>query len=203
MRQPTTLVICCGAVAREVLAIVEQNGWDHVKVECLPAKLHNDPDALPERVRKKIRDGRRNFDTVVVLYPDCGTGGRLARVLAEEGVEGIGGAHCYEVFAGSRMFHDMISQEKACFFVTDFLARHFDKLVYEGLGLDRFPKLRDTYFGKYRKLVYLAQRDDAELMARARAAAESVGLAFEVRYTGYGGFQDFLASRVGRADVGS
>jgi hypothetical protein len=195
MQQPSTLVICCGAVAREVLAVIDENGWDHMRVECLPAKLHNDPAKLPEGVRAKIREGRRRFDNILVLYSDCGTGGRMDKVLEEEGVDGIGGAHCYEVFAGSRAFRNMVADEKGCFFVTDFLARHFDKLVYKGLGLDRFPKLRKAYFGKYSKLVYLAQRNDPDLMARARAAAESVGLAFEVRHTGYGGFQEFLSSR--------
>jgi len=202
MPQPTTLLICCGAVASEVLAIIDQNGWDHMKLECLPAKLHNNPSALPEKVRQKIREGRRKFGTVLVLYPDCGTGGRLASVLAEEGVEGLGGAHCYEVFAGSRMFQDILAEDSSCFFVTDFLARHFDTLVYKGLGLDRFPKLRDAYFGRYTKLVYLAQREDPVQLARARAAAESIGLAFEVQYTGYGGFQDFLASWVSRSEIG-
>lgn len=195
MEKPSTLVICCGAVAREILAIIDENGWDHMKVECLPAKLHNDPDALPEGVRAKIRDGRRRFDNIMVLYADCGTGGGIRKVLAEEGIEGIDGAHCYEVFAGPQVFRDIMAEEAGCFFVTDFLARHFENLVYKGLGLDRFPGLRDTYFGKYRKLVYLAQREDADLTARAKAAADSIGLDFEVRHTGYGGFETFLASR--------
>jgi hypothetical protein len=195
MRKPNTLVICCGAVAREILAIIDENGWDHMRVECLPAKLHNDPDALPEGVRAKIRAGRERFDHVLVLYADCGTGGMMEKMLAEEGVEGIDGAHCYEIFAGSQVFRDIMAEETGCFFVTDFLARHFETLVYKGLGLDRFPKLRDAYFGNYKKLVYLAQREDADLMARAKAAADSVGLAFEVRHTGYGGFQEFLSSR--------
>lgn len=192
---PNTLVICCGAVAREVVGIVRENGWDHIRVECLPAKLHNDPEELPEGVRAKIRANRGRFDNILVLYSDCGTGGRMARMLEEEGVEGIGGAHCYEVFAGPERFREIIGEEPGCFFLTDFLARHFEKLVYRGLGLDRYPRLRDTYFGNYTKVVYLAQSDDAELKARARAAAESIGLEFEIRHTGYGGFAEFLSSR--------
>lgn len=192
---PTTLVICCGAVAREIVGIVRENGWDHIRVECLPANMHNDPTDLPEGVRAKIRAGRDRFQNILVLYSDCGTGGRMARMLEEEGVEGIGGAHCYEVFAGPERFREIIGEEAGCFFVTDFLARHFEKLVFRGLGLDRYPKLRDTYFGNYKKLVYLAQSDDDELKARAKAAADSIGLDFEVRFTGYGGFQEFLSSR--------
>ncbi|MBT6093941.1 MAG: DUF1638 domain-containing protein [Rhodospirillaceae bacterium] len=192
---PTTLVICCGAIANEIVTIVRENGWQHMKVECLPAKLHNHPEALPEGVRAKIRQGRARGDEIVVLYSDCGTGGGMARVLEEEGVENIGGSHCYEVFSGSEQFKDMMEDEPGSFFVTDFLARHFEKLVFKGLGLDRFPKLRDTYFGHYRKLVYLVQRESPETLARAEAAAASIGLELEVRHTGYGGFQKFLEQK--------
>ena len=189
---PQTLVICCGAIAREIIALIRHNGWSHMDVTCLPAKLHNAPEGLPEGVRAKIRAGRESHDRVLVLYSDCGTGGRMQRMLEQEGVDYIGGAHCYEIFAGSKRFAEMMAAEPGCFFVTDFLARHFEKLVYCGLGLDRFPRLRDTYFGNYTKLVYLAQSDDPDLMARAEAAAESVGLAFEVQRTGFGDYESFL-----------
>ena len=193
--KPKTLVICCGAVAREIVGVVRDNGWDHMKVECLPAKLHNEPEALPEGVRSKIQAGRDKFDHIIVLYSDCGTGGRVGKMLTEEGIDGIGGAHCYEVFAGREGFRDIIAEEPGCFFVTDFLARHFEKLVFQGLGLDRYPKLRDTYFAHYKKLIYLAQSDDGDLLARAERAAASVELDFEVRYTGVDGFASFLAER--------
>ncbi len=193
--KPKTLVICCGAVAREIVGVVRDNGWDHMKVECLPAKLHNEPEALPEGVRSKIQAGRDKFDHIIVLYSDCGTGGRMEKMLTEEGIDGIGGAHCYEVFAGREGFRDIIAEEPGCFFVTDFLARHFEKLVFQGLGLDRYPKLRDTYFAHYKKLIYLAQSDDGDLLARAERAAASVELDFEVRYTGVDGFASFLAER--------
>jgi len=192
---PSTLVICCGAIANEIVTIVRENGWRHMKVECLPAKLHNHPEALPDGVRAKIREGRARGDEVLVLYSDCGTGGGMARVLEEEGVENIGGSHCYEVFAGSEQFKEMMDDEPGSFFVTDFLARQFEKLVFNGLGLDRFPKLRDTYFGHYRKMVYLVQRESPETLARAEAAAASIGLELEVRHTGYGGFQKFLETK--------
>lgn len=190
--KPSTLVICCGAIAAEIVTIVRENGWHHMKIECLPAKLHNDPAGLPEGVRAKIQAGRARGDEVIVLYSDCGTGGGMAKVLQEEGVENIGGAHCYEIFTGSEQFKQLMQDEPGSFFVTDFLARHFEKLVFNGLGLDRFPKLRKVYFGKYRKMVYLMQRENAETTARAKAAAASIGLELEIRHTGYGGFQKFL-----------
>ena len=190
----TTLVICCGAVAREIVGIVKDNGWDHIRVECLPAKLHNSPEVLPEGVRLKIKAGREKFDHIIVLYSDCGTGGLMENMLKEEGIDGIGGAPCYEVFAGRARFKEIIDKEPGCFFLTDFLARHFEKLVFQGLGLDRFPKLRDTYFADYRKMVYLAQTENAELVAYAERAAASVGLELELRHTGVEGFEEFLSA---------
>lgn len=193
-QDPDTLIVCCGAIAKEIIALVHENGWHNMRVACLPASLHNDPDQLPERVRDKIRDSKERYSRTLVLYSDCGTGGAMQRMLDEEGVEGIGGAHCYEIFTGSAQFHEMIAKEPGCFFLTDFLARHFDKLVFRGLGLDRFPRLRDTYFGNYTKMVYLAQVDDPDLVARAKAAAESVDLELEIRRTGYGDYETFLKS---------
>jgi len=191
----TTLVISCAALAREIVGIVKDNGWDHIRIECLPAKLHNSPEVLPEGVRAKIKAGRDKFDHIIVLYSDCGTGGLMENMLQEEGVEGIGGAHCYEVFTGRARFKKIIDEEPGCFFLTDFLARHFEKLVFKGLGLDRFPKLRDTYFAHYKKMVYLAQTDNPELVAHAERAAASVDLELELRHTGVGGFEEFLAVR--------
>ena len=193
--RPSTLIICCGAIANEIVTIIRENEWDHMKVECLPAKLHNTPDTLPERVRTKIRAGKARGEEVVVLYSDCGTGGGMTKVLEEEDVENIGGAHCYEIFAGSEQFKQLMIDEPGSFFLTDFLARHFEKLVFKGLGLDRYPKLRDVYFGKYRKMVYLVQRDRSDNARRAEAAAASIGLELEIRQTGYGGFQKFLEDK--------
>ena len=195
--EPSTLLICCGAVAREVVAVVRENGWDHMDVQCLPAKLHNDPSRLPDGIRAKIKTGRATHDKIIVLYSDCGTGGKIGRVCEEEGVDSIGGSHCYEVFAGTEVFQQMMADEPGTFFVTDFLARNFEKLVFKGLGLDRFSKLRDIYFGKYKKLVYLAQTENAETRAWAEAAAEMIDLDFEMRFTGYGGFADFIGGEGG------
>ena len=168
-----------------------------MKVECLPANLHNSPDRIPELVRAKIRSARGRFGRVMVLYADCGTGGALDKVVAEEGCERMPGAHCYEAFTGSAAFHELIADSPGCFFLTDFLARSFKRLVFQGLGLDRYPKLRKKYFGKYTKVVYLSQRDDPELLKRAQEAADSIGLPLERRFTGYGEYEAFLARAVG------
>jgi len=194
---PTTLVIACGALAREMLAVAEQQGLRNLSVTCLPAGWHNRPQKIPAGVRAKIRAARGQYDRIFVAYGDCGTGGELDRVLAEEGVERIAGPHCYEFFAGVEAFRDLMEAEIGSFFLTDYLARHFDKLMIEGLGLDKHPELREAYFGNYRKLVYLAQTDDADLTARAAEAARKIGLTFERRFTGYGGLVGFMRQAAG------
>ncbi len=183
-----TLVIVCGALAREVLAL--DLAW--LDVTCLPASLHNRPERIPEAMRTKIRANRAAYDEILCLYGDCGTGGVLDRVLAEEGVKRIAGAHCYAFYAGEAAFDALAEEEPGTFYLTDFLARHFDTLVIRGLGLDRFPQLRDDYFGAYRRVVHLAQFDDPEMAAAARAAADRLGLAYERRFTGLAGVASFL-----------
>jgi hypothetical protein len=189
---PRTLLIACGALAREVLALIRLNGWSHMAVACLPAKLHNTPARIPEAVRAKIRGARRRYDEILVLYGDCGTGGGLDAVLAEEGVERIPGPHCYAFYSGIDAFLAQAEAEPACFYLTDYLARHFERLVIAGLGLDRHPELLPLYFGNYEKLVYLAQTPDPRLERKAKTAALRLGLAYEHRPTGYGDLQDFL-----------
>ena len=188
------LVLACGALAREILSL-RDGPLGAFDVTCLPAKLHNHPQKIPEAVRGKIRANRANYDEILCLYGDCGTGGELDRVLVEEGVRRIGGPHCYAFYAGEAAFEALVEEELGTFFLTDFLARHFETLVYEGLGLDRFPELRDTYFGSYRKLVYLAQTDDSDADAKAEAAAETLALAYERRFTGLGGLRTFLSEQ--------
>jgi hypothetical protein len=191
------LVIACGALAREVLALK----LDHIDVACLPAQLHNHPQRIPGAMRAKIHANREAYDEILCLYGDCGTGGELDRVLAEEGVSRIEGAHCYAFYAGDEAFSRLMEDEPGTYFLTDFLARHFDALVIRGLGLDRFPQLRDDYFGNYRRLVHLAQFDDPELEAKARAAAERLGLAYERRFTGLDGIRAFLEGATQRKDA--
>lgn len=183
---PRALVIACGALAHEVVALRRALGADRLAVQCLPADLHNHPQRIPGAVRDAVTRARGRFARVFVAYADCGTGGLLDAVLAEEGVERLPGAHCYEVFAGSDAFAELAAAEPGTFFLTDFLARHFERLVVVGLGLDRHPRLALEYFRHYRRVVYLSQREDAGLLARAEAAAARLGLAFEHRPTGYG-----------------
>ena len=194
---PRTLFIACGALAREFLAVSAANGWDEqISITCLPAIWHNRPEKIPDGVRRKIRAGRKKYERIFVLYGDCGTGGALDRVLEEEGVERIEGPHCYQWFAGTADFEKLMEDEPGTFFLTDYIARHFDRLIWQGLALDRHPELRDAYFGNYRKLVYLAQVDDPKLAAKAEEAAARLNLEYVYRRTGYGELADFLKSKV-------
>ncbi len=187
------LIIACGALAREINAITAANGLDHISLTCLPAILHNRPEKIPDAVRQAIHEGRkRGFERIAIAYADCGTGGYLDRVCQEENVTRIAGPHCYAFFSGTDEFLARGDSDMDAFFLTDFLAKQFEAFVIEPLGLDRHPELRDTYFGNYKRLVYLVQVEDAALEAKARAAAERLGLAFEKRVTGYGDLADFV-----------
>lgn len=178
------LLIACGAIARELVELRRRNRWDQVRIQCLPADLHNRPEKIPGRVRELIERYRKEYERIFVAYADCGTGGQLDRILNEFGVERLSGAHCYEFFAGSDVFAALSDEEPGTFYLTDFLVRHFDRLVRQGLGLDRHPELLPVYFGNYRRLVYLAQADLQELEEKAAGHAEFLGLEFAVRRTG-------------------
>lgn len=254
-----TLVIACGALARELLAIVKLNGLDDVTIECLPAALHNRPKEIPDAVRERIRRARRprpfppgtvatgssetteagafppdtgapafpvpatdppgahassadpvdegvvlgkqvaRYDSIFVAYADCGTGGHLQRLCEEEGVEMLAGAHCYQFFATTPRFEEIQDAEIGSFYLTDFLARHFERMIWKGLGLDRHPELLPMYFGNYTRLVYLAQTDDPELLALAEAGAERLGLEMIVERTGYGELEETMVELAGRS----
>jgi hypothetical protein len=187
-----TLVIACGALARELLAVKALNRLDHLDVTCLPAILHNRPQEIAPAVRRKITAAKAKYDDILCLYGDCGTGGALDAVLKEEGVSRIEGAHCYAFYSGLEAFDGMMEEEIGSFFLTDYLARHFDRLVWKGLGLDRFPELRDSYFQNYRRVVHLVQADDPAIAAKAVAAAKRLALPLETRLTGYGLMSSFL-----------
>ncbi len=182
----STLVIACGALAHEIVALRRINNWPHMDVQCLPAELHNRPNKIPEAVRDKIRKNRDAYKSMFVAYADCGTGGLLDKVLEEEGVERIPGAHCYEFFAGSAAFAEMAEAEVGTFYLTDFLLTHFDRLIIHGLGIDKHPQLMAMYFGNYRRLVYLAQVESPERIEAGQRAADRLGLVYEYRVTGYG-----------------
>ena len=200
MADGRTLLIACGALARETLAVVEASGLSHLDVTCVAALLHNRPERIPEAVRAKIREHRPHYARILVLYGDCGTGGELDRVQAEEGVERIAGPHCYAFYAGQEVFDALADAEPGTFYLTDFLVRQFDAFVWRPLGLDRHPELLPLYFGNYRRLVYLAQTEDAGLEAQARAAAERLGLAYERRFPGYGDLGRSLAGWISQTD---
>ena len=181
-----TLVVACGALARELLEVVRANGLNGIDVECLPASYHNTPELIPDAVAARVLESRDRYDEVYVGYADCGTGGQLDAVCEELGVERLPGAHCYQFFTGAAAFTELQDAEIGTFYLTDYLVRHFDRLVIGFLGIDRHPELRDDYFGNYTRLVYLAQVDDPGLVSRAEAAADRLGLRFEHRPTGYG-----------------
>lgn len=192
-QSPKVLVIACGALAHEISDVVRASNWSHVSIRCLPPELHNRPERIPAAVRGLIEEGRPEFECIFVAYGDCGTGGLLDRVLEQEGVERIPGAHCYEFFAGGAHFNRLADAEPGTFYLTDFLTRHFDRLVWHGLGLDRHPELQEVYFTNYRRLVFLAQRDDESLTVKAREVATLLGLEFERVFTGYGDLERSLS----------
>jgi Protein of unknown function (DUF1638) len=188
------LVIACGALAHEVAALRRANHWTALDVTCLPPELHNRPEDIPGAVQAEIHRAREGYARIFVAYADCGTGGRLDQVLRAEGVERLAGAHCYEFFAGSKIFAALAEAEPGTFYLTDFLLRHFERLVEQSLGIDRHPQLAQEYFRNYRRLVYLAQTQDPNAVDRARAIAQRYGFAFELVVTGLGGLEEALVS---------
>lgn len=192
MRRP--LVIACGALAGDLRAILRADGLDEsIDVQYLPANLHNTPQLIVGELTPLIVDALAAGRRVFVGYADCGTGGQLDALLAAHpGVDRLPGAHCYEFFAGSSSFEALQDEELGTFYLTDFLAKHFDALVWGGLGLDRHPQLRDLYFANYTRVVLLAQVDDNAVTARAAAAATKLGLRFERRFVGRCGLAQSL-----------
>lgn len=180
------LLVACGALAHEVLALQRLNRWDHMDLQCLPAKLHLYPEKITEEVKRVVAERRGEYERVFILYADCGTGGLLLEKCKELGVEMLSGPHCYSFFEGNDLFLARAETEFTAFYLTDFLVRQFDAFVWKPMGLDRHPELRDMYFGNYTKLVYQAQTEDPALDAKARDCARRLGLAYERRFTGYG-----------------
>lgn len=189
------LLIACGALGREIVDLIEVNRWTGFDLQCLPAKWHNTPDKIVPGVREKIRAAKGHYESIFVLYGDCGTGGQLDAMLQEERVERIEGPHCYAFFSGNAAFATHADDDITAFYLTDYLARHFDKLVWTGLGIDRHPDLLPLYFGNYRKIVYLAQIKDEALENAAIEASRKLGLDYEYRFTGYGELGSVMASR--------
>ena len=190
--QGRVLLIACGALAHEILALIRLNGWEHMALRCLPAILHNRPERIAQAVEAAVLEHRDAYERIFVVYADCGTGGRLAAVCERLGVEMVAGPHCYAFYEGVEAFE--AREEMTAFYLTDFLVRQFDAFVWRPLGLDRHPELREAYFGHYTILVHQAQVDDPALAALARSHAERLGLAFERRLTGYGDLGPTLAT---------
>lgn len=180
------LVITCAAIAREVNDIKKLNQWSQMDLQAITADLHAKPEKIPQAVAEQIDKARKDYKHIFVAYGDCGTSGELDRVLEARGVCRIPGAHCYDFLAGTTRYEAFQDDEPGTFYLTDFLARHFDRLVYNMLGLDRYPELLPMYFGHYTRLIYLAQTDSDEITAMARSAANRLGLHFERVFTGTG-----------------
>jgi hypothetical protein len=195
--QGRVLLIACGALAHEILALKRMNGWDHLDLQCLPANLHLWPDRIPAAVESAVTQHRAAYDDIFIVYADCGTGGLLQQKCKDLGVDMVEGPHCYSFFEGNAAFAEKAETEFTAFYLTDFLVRQFDAFVWKPMGLDRYPELRDMYFGNYTKLVYQAQLDDPALDAKARDCAARLGLAYERRLTGYGDLATSLARVAG------
>jgi len=179
-----TLVIACGAIAHELVSLKKSNQWTHMDIQCLPAEWHNTPDKITPAIREKIASERKNYSRILVAYGDCGTGGLLDALLREEGIERLPGPHCYSFFAGSEKFDEIANDDIGAFYLTDYLAANFNRLILKELGIDKHPELMSMYFGNYNKVVYLSQRDDESLLIKAQAAADALSLPLEVHETG-------------------
>jgi hypothetical protein len=186
MQPAKLLIIACGAIAREISAVARSNGWDNVRISQIPAELHNRPEKIPAAVEQRLKDFASEYDQVFVGFADCGTGGQLDRVIEKYQVQRLQGAHCYEFYAGRQAFAQLAEAELGTFYLTDYLARHFDQLIMQGMGLTDKPKLIPMLFGHYKKLVYMAQDESRELDHYAEAAAQSLGLEYQKIVTGYG-----------------
>ena len=190
------LIIACGALAQEIVQLQTLNGWNHLHLKCLDAELHNRPHLIAGKLREKIAQHRNEYNNIFVAYADCGSGGEIDRVLEDENIERLPGAHCYSFFAGEQRFKEISEQELGSFYLTDFLAKHFERLVIKGLKLDQHPELRDQYFGNYTRVVYLSQEDKPSVRSLAKNAALFLGLDFEHEHCGYGDLQTGLESQV-------
>ena len=189
--RPPILVLACGALAHEIVAVCKMNRWTHFEVQCLAADLHNRPNLIVPAVRAKLDQIGHRYKKVLLGYADCGTGGLLDSYMVEAAqagldIERLPGAHCYEFFSGAALFAQWEEQEIGTFYLTDFLLRHFERFIIKGLGIDKHPELMPLYFGNYKRLLYLAQVVTPERIVEGQVAAKRLGLAFDYRVTGYG-----------------
>ena len=195
-------LVACGALAREILAITDQFPAGTVELTCLPASWHNHPEKIVPGLARKVNSLRRKGRRIAVIYGDCGTGGALDDFLKREKIDRIPGPHCYEMFMGKPDFDAEMDDQLGTFFLTDYMVRHFERIVMQGMGLRKHPQLRDMYFGNYTRVLYIAQTDDPALEAKARHAADTLGLAYDYRFAGFGELPAYIADAVavGTAD---
>ena len=188
------LILACGALSKEVSALIRLNGWTHLKTRYLPAILHNTPEIIAEQLRFNLQCAQAKFSRIFIGYADCGTGGKIDSLLDEFDVQRLPGAHCYEFFTGKQTFAEIMEEEIGSYFLTDFLVKAFEKLVWQGMKIDRHPELLPIYFKHYKKLVYLAQSENPELQTQAYEIAGRLGLVYEYRFTGYGELEHSIAA---------
>ena len=184
MKDKEILIIGCGAIAHEVSEIIELNNWDNVRLQCLNAELHNTPKILPRKIKEAIDSNINDYSKIFLAYADCGTGGLIDLLLKDYDIERLDGAHCYEFYSGSSVFKELSEKEIGTFYLTDFLVKNFDRLVIEGLGIQKYPSLKEDYFRNYKNVVYLAQLQDNVLESKARECADYLNLEFSVHFTG-------------------
>jgi len=187
------LVIACGALAKEITALIQMNNWTHLQLRYLPAKLHNEPNNIPQNIRKYLVNAQNKFSRIFIGYADCGTGGKLDNLLEEFGVQRLPGAHCYEFFSSTQTFSKMLEEEPGSFFLTDFLVKSFENLIWQGLKINRHPELLNIYFRHYKRLVYLAQTESQALQTQAKEIAQRLELNYFYRFTGYGALSPSLS----------
>ena len=180
------LVIGCGALAEELSALKRANQWTALDIKCLDAALHNRPERIADRLESVLAQHHAEYTNILIAYADCGTGGAVDRVAQQFNARRLPGAHCYEFYATSPVFAALAEAEPGTFYLTDFLVRHFDRLVIKDMKLDEHPELEEMLFGRYRKVVYLAQGDSTELLDQAERAATRLKLPLEMVTTGYG-----------------
>ena len=196
------LVIACGALVREITELKDAYGWDHLQLKCIDAKLHMRPALIPGRLRAMIRKYKNEFDEIFVAYADCGTCSDIDKLLDEEGIARLPGAHCYQFFVGAERFTEMAAEEPGTFYLTDFLAKHFDQFVTKPLKFETHPELKDMYFGNYRRLVFISQKQDPDLLTYASQIATKLGLEFEHVHVGYGELESGLRDVADKVNVG-
>jgi len=194
-RSDRTALIACGALAQPAAAIAARREWP-LDVHPLPPLLHNQPQLIAGEVRALAESLRPSYARLVVGYADCGTYGALDDVCRDLGLQRLPGLHCYDVYAGASRLERFFDEQPGTYVFTDFLVRSFARTVVRELGLDRWPELRDTYFGQYTRVVWLAQEPDDELRALALDAADRIGLPLTVVETGDTGLERALAALV-------